>query len=144
MAVPIEHTSNMQKIFNSFHNRIQFTIEYENNGSLSFLDLLLEVVDNRIKIDWFHKKTFSGRFLSYYSNHLICHKIGTIYNLIDRAFLLSHPDFQQKNIELCVKLLLDNGYPLKLIFEKINKRLKKLITTINHNKIKYRYHRQRT
>jgi len=62
-------------------------------------------------------------------------KIGIIYNLLDRAFLLSHPDFQQKNIELCVKLLLDNEYPLKLIFEKINMKLKKLITIINHNKI---------
>jgi len=25
MAAPIEHTSNIQKVFNSFHNRIQFT-----------------------------------------------------------------------------------------------------------------------
>jgi len=70
--------------------------------------------------------TKKGRFLSYYSNHPICHKIGTIYNLIDRIFLLSHPDFQQKNINLCIRFL-DNGYPLKLIFEKINKRLKKLL-----------------
>jgi len=115
MAAPSEHTSNIQKVFNSFHSRIQFTIEHENNRKLSFLDLLLEVVDNKIKIDWFHKKTFSGRFLSFLSNHPICHKIGTIYNLIDRAFLLSHPDFQQKNIELCIKLVLDNGYPLDLI-----------------------------
>jgi len=135
MAAPIEHILNIQKIFNSFHNRIQFTIELENNRKISFLDLSLEVVDNKIKIDWFHKKTFSGRFLSFLSNHPIYHKIGTIYNLVDRAFLLSHPDFHQKNIELCIKLLLDNGYPLDLIFEKINKRLKKLITTTNHNKI---------
>jgi len=52
--------------------------------------------------------TKKGRFLSYYSNHPVCHKIGTIYNLVDRAFV-SHPDFQQKNIDLCVRLLLDNG-----------------------------------
>jgi len=135
MAAPTEHTSNILKVFNSFHSRLQFTIEHESNRQLSFLDLLLEVVDNKIKLDWFHKKTFSGRFLSFFSNHPICHKIGTIYNLVDRAFLLSHPDFQQKNIELCIKLLLDNGYPLDLIFEKINKRLKKLITTTNRNKI---------
>jgi len=134
MAAPIKHISNIHKVFNSFHKRLQFTIEHENNRCLSFLDLRLEVRDNKIKIDWFHKKTFSGRFLSYYSNHPICQKIGTIYNLIDRAFLLSHPDFQQKNIELCIKLLLDNGYPLKIIFETINKRIKKLITTCNRNK----------
>jgi len=65
--------------------------------------------------------------VSYYSNHPICHTIRTIYNLVDRALLLSHPDFQQKNIELCVRLLLDNGYPLKLIFEKNQWEIKKII-----------------
>jgi len=40
---------------------------------------------------------------------------------------LSDPIFHQKNIELIIKLLLDNGYPLSLIFEKINNRLKTLI-----------------
>jgi len=51
--------------------------------------------------------------------------------------LLSHPDFQEKNIELCIKLLLENGYPLNLIFQKINERLKKLFnkkSTSNLNK----------
>jgi len=77
-----------------------------------------------------HKRTFSGRFLSFHSSHPLCHKIGMIYNLTDRAFLLSHPKFHQKNLELTVNLLLENGYPVKLIFEKINYRLKTLI----HNK----------
>jgi len=40
---------------------------------------------------------------------------------------LSHPIFHEKNlIPLCIKLLLDNGYPLDLIFNKINLRLKKI------------------
>jgi len=28
MAAPIEHTTNIQQVFNSFHNRIQFTMEH--------------------------------------------------------------------------------------------------------------------
>jgi len=39
---------------------------------------------------------------------------------------LSHPTFHKKNLSFCIKLLLDNGYPLNLIFNKINSRLKKL------------------
>jgi len=32
---------------------------------------------------------FFGRFLSFYSSHSLCHKIGTIYNLItERSFFL--------------------------------------------------------
>jgi len=79
-------------------NRLQFIIEFENNRNINFLDLSLYVVDNKIKINWFHKKTFSGRFLCYFSNHPLCQKIGTIYNLIDRAILLSHPNFQEKKL----------------------------------------------
>jgi len=98
-----------------------------NNRSLSFLDLLLIISDNTIHIDWFYKKTFSGRFLSYFSSHPVCHKTGMMYGLIDRAFLLSHPSYHQKNIELVIELLLENGYPLNLIFEKIYNRIKTLI-----------------
>jgi len=45
------------------------------------------------------------------------------HNLIDRAFLLSHPKFHQKNLEFAIELLLDND-PLNLIFKKVNDRLK--------------------
>jgi len=71
-------------------------------------------------IDWFHKKTFFGRYLSYFSNHPICYKIGTIYNLVDRAILLSHPMFHKKNLKICIEMLRDNDYPLDLIFKEIN------------------------
>jgi len=91
-------------------------------------------VDNgEIALDWYHKETFSGRLLSFYSNHPICQKIGTIFNLIDRAVLLSHPRYHQKNIELCIKLLLNNGYPLDLVFEKINKRIKTIFLSKVHS-----------
>jgi len=54
-ASPI-HSAIILNTFNSFHNRLQFTIEFENNRHISFLDLSLYVVNNKIKIDWFHKK----------------------------------------------------------------------------------------
>jgi len=126
LAAPIDHIIKIIDTFNGFHERLQFTVEYETNKSLNFMDLRLEVENGEITIDWFHKETFSGRFLSFYSNHPRCHKIGTIYNLVDRAILLSHPKHHQKNIEMCIGYLLNNGYPLKLIFEQINRRIKTL------------------
>jgi len=56
-----------------------------------------------------------------------CHKIGTMYSLIDRAFFLSHSRFHRKNLEFVIDLLLDNGYSLELIFEKMNVKIKTLI-----------------
>jgi len=135
MAAPRDKIDLIFKTFNDYHNRIKFTIEFEENRSLSFLDLRLTITDNLIHIDWFHKKTFSGRFLSFYSSHPLCHKIGMIYGLIDRAFLLSHPMFHQKNIEFIIDTLVENGYPLDFIFDKIRSRLKTLIySNKNSNK----------
>lgn len=55
-------------IFNSFHDRIRFTIKYKDTQGLSFLDLKFEI-NNQPNIDKFHKSTFSGRYLSFHSNH---------------------------------------------------------------------------
>jgi len=122
LAAPNDKIDMILKSFNNYHERLKFTVEHEKDRSLNFLDLLITISNNIIYIDWFHKGTFSGRYPW-------CHKIGTIYSLIDRAFLLSHPMFHQKNLELVVDLLLDNGYPLDLIFDKMNSRIKSLINT---------------
>jgi len=47
--------------------------------------------------------------------------------LVDRAFLLSHPEFHQKNFEFIIKILLENDYPLDFIFNTISSRIKGLI-----------------
>jgi len=82
--------------FNSYHHRLKFTIESEANHCLNFLDITLHIRNNSIVTDWFHKITFSGRYLSYFSNHPISHKIGTIYGLVDHAIKSSHPSFYGK------------------------------------------------
>ncbi|KYN06205.1 hypothetical protein ALC62_02852 [Cyphomyrmex costatus] len=122
-----EEVDKIFDVFNSYHYRLKFTIEFENNRSINFLDLSLIVVDNRLTIDWFHKNTFSGRYLSFYSNHPNCMKRGIVYGLVDRAILLSHPPFFNKNICLCIDMLIENGYPLDYIFNNINVRIKSSI-----------------
>jgi len=44
--------------------------------------------------------------------------------MVDRALLLSHPRFQCDNLIFIIKVLLNNNYPLKFIFDTINTRLK--------------------
>jgi len=111
--------------FNNYHHRLKFTLETEVNRCLSFLDVTLIIKNNRIITNCFHKIIFSGRYLSFYSNHPICHKIGIIYSFVERPIKLSHTSFHKKNLELCIKLLFD-GYPLNQIFNRINSRFKKL------------------
>jgi len=44
----------------------------------------------------------------------------------DRAFLLPHPKFHQKNFKFIIDTLLSNGYPLQFIFDTISRRFKTL------------------
>jgi len=126
LSAPKDEIQSILDKFNSYHHRLKFTLETEVNHCLNFLDITLIRKDTKIITDWFHKSTFSSRYLSFFSNHPTCHKVGTIYGLVDHAIKLSHPTFHEKNLRRCIRLLLDNGYPLDLIFNKINLRLKKL------------------
>lgn len=126
LIAPMKEVTNILNKFNNYNERLQFTVEYEVERSISFLDLNIKIINNTIYIDWFHKKTFLGRLLSFLSNHPNCHKIGIIYNFVDRAVLLSHPMFHKKNIITCINILLSNGYLLHLIFNEINSRLKNI------------------
>jgi len=110
--------------FNRYHERIQFIVETMINNKINFLDLNIIIEDSKIIVDWFQKNTSSGRLLSFRFCHPTCHKIGTI-NIIDRA-ILSHPKFHAKNLRNCISILLNNGYPLNMIFHYANRRIKKL------------------
>jgi len=123
LSVPTFHLNNLFKKFNSFHHRLQFTMEIEQDDKLNFLDLTIIKQNNILIFDWFRKPTFSGRFLNFYSHHPYTHKRGTMYSLIDRVLRLSHPKFHHNNFDHVIKILLDNGYPLHLIFSTIRRRL---------------------
>lgn len=85
-----------------------------------------------VEFNWF--PTFSGRYLNFKSQHPFCQKKGTIIGFVDIAFRLSHPRYhKKKNFEFVINILLDNGYPLSLIFHVINERLKKLFLKTHDN-----------
>jgi len=124
MTVPFDSIDLTLSTFNSFHDRLQFTLELEVDRKINFLDVTLLVENGVLIFDWFHKSTFSGRYLNFYSQHPDCQKRGTIIGLVDRVFLLSHPKFHNKNLEFIIHILLDNCYPLNFIFDVLNWRLK--------------------
>lgn len=132
MAAPSCLIPDILKIFNSFHNRLQFTVEIPDNNSLNFLDITIFKLDNNhLKFDWYTKPTFLGRFLNFYSQHPLIHKKGVVVGLTDRIFKLMHPRFHTLNFEKLIRILLDNGYPLSFVIKNISHRLKFLISNSN-------------
>jgi len=70
LSVPRTSVDSLHDKFNSFHHRLKFTIEMEDNGNhLNFLDLTIIKKNNSLIFNWFRKPTFSGRFLNFYSHH---------------------------------------------------------------------------
>jgi len=51
LALPSIHFNHTVEVFNSFHNRLQFSIEISNNNVFNFLDVSLIVQDGRFAFD---------------------------------------------------------------------------------------------
>jgi len=103
------------------------TIETGDKNLKKLLNVTIMKNNNVLEFDFYTKPTFSGRFLSFLSQHPISQKREVMMSMIDRVFLL-HPKYHQKNLKLIVEILRLNDYPLKLIFDTINSRLKYLIS----------------
>jgi len=131
LAAPSDSVNKIVNIFNSFHPRLRFTLEV-GGDKLNFLDVTILKLNGNLEFHWFHKPTFSGRYLNYNFQHALSQKRGTIISMVDRAFILSHPKYHQKNFNLIVEILCLNDYPFKFIFDTINTRLKYLISEHTH------------
>lgn len=110
------HFSRILKEFNSIHPRLQFTIEHEQDQRLSFLDTKVHRCDNgSLLVDWFHKETWSGRYLNFDSFLPVSYKTNTVSLMTRKVLETSDEVFHAKNFELVTNTLLENGYPLKFI-----------------------------
>ena len=79
--------------------------------------------DNHIITNWFQKLTASDRFINHFSNHPLQQKKDIVYNLIDRAILLSHESCHRTNLKKVEKLRINNDYPSSFIDENIKIRM---------------------
>ncbi|KAG5341193.1 ELOV1 protein, partial [Acromyrmex charruanus] len=119
------------ELFNSYHDRLRFTVDFGDENGINFLDVKLMIQEGSIIFDMYKKPINLGRYLNYFSNHPLAHKRGVISGQLDRILLLSHPKFHEKNISELIHTLLNNGYPLKFIFSTINNRIKTLENRTN-------------
>jgi len=126
LAAPEDQLLNILETFNSFHKRLQFTLEKSSDNRINFLDVTIILDNQMILFDNYEKPTSTGRYINYHSQHPLAQKKSIICGLIDRIVLLSHPKFQEKNLTKAINTLLNNCYPLPFIFDTINRRLKTL------------------
>lgn len=116
LCIPTNRIEDTVTEFNKFHHRLQFTTELETNNQIAFLDvMLIRQEDGSIKTDWYHKETWSGRYLNYNSSLPKIYKTNTISILSQKILQLSHPSFQGKNFQLLKNVLRENSYPSTIV-----------------------------
>lgn len=114
-GIPEGTAQSTLEVFNSLHERIQFTIEEENNFAVPFLDTLVIREDNVIKTDWYIKPTASGRYINFHSFHTTRMKINTINNMKNRVLRLSHPTFKLNNLKKLYDIMIKNSFPSSML-----------------------------
>ncbi|XP_062556934.1 uncharacterized protein LOC134221765 [Armigeres subalbatus] len=127
-----EHIQKIVDTFNSFHDRLQFTVEVEMEGKIKFLDMMLERKDNSISTTWLPKQS-NGRYLDYTSHSPFQHKKNTAIALIDRAIKLTGVEKREDALKQATHILRINNYPLWFIQRIKSERVHKHYNSLQSN-----------
>ena len=103
---------------NNLHSNIKFTIEYEQDNQLPFLDILIKRTDQGFTTNVYRKKTFTGQGTNYYSSCAQIFKLNGISTLLHRAFTIcSNWQNFHNEIVFLIQYSINNSYP-SYIFHK--------------------------
>ena len=107
---------------NKQHPNLSFTMEQENNSSLSFLDVLITKTRNSFSTSVFRKPTNSSLTTSFFSFCSYKFKINSISTLLSRAYNVSSSyQLLHKELQFIINLFSKNGFPKQLIETQISK-----------------------
>lgn len=124
IAIPENENETTKKAFNSYSRSIQFTVEDEANGSISFLDFTLTRLTNgKIETKWYQKSVASGRYLNFQANNPMAHKRNVITAVTDRAIRFTNPKDRPESLAKVRDMMGNNGYPDGFVSDIIKKRV---------------------
>ena len=106
---------------NNCHANIKFTVEFEENNTIPFLDILIKRYNHTFSTSIYRKKTFTGLYTKWDSFTPRKYKVNLIRTLTFRCFrICSSPSLLRSCLDELRKLLLQNGYPAGVINYNIN------------------------
>ena len=127
-----EATTFLSKL-NQLNPALEFTVEYEQNESLPFLDVRVhKCIDGSFTTSIYRKPTFAGQYQNWNSFCPKQRKINLIDVLIHRAIQICskcHIDDELQNIK---EILSENGYPTSLIEDRIRRMIRLSATSVRY------------
>ena len=111
----------VQEELNSYHQNIQFTYELEEQGKISFLDVLVtkSANDGSLETSVYRKSTNTDVYMNWKSHAPTTWKIATLKSLVKRAILVSSTDpALEAELRHLKKVFCElNDYPSPLVEE---------------------------
>ena len=97
---------------NNCHENIKLTVEFEENNTIPFLDILIKRYNHTFSTSINRKKTFTGLYTKWDSFTPRKYKVNLIRTLTFRCFRICwSPSLLRSCLDELRKLLLQNGYP---------------------------------
>ena len=107
--------------FNQMSTNIQFTIEKEEEGRLTFLDVLATHRKDQLSTVVYSKPTHTDRYILYHSHHHRRMLTGVIEGMRDRALWICDNTSRQPEMEHLARVFEANGFPEKLVRKTLTK-----------------------
>ena len=107
-----------QEFFNLLNNlspSIKFTVEWENNSTMPFLDVNVHRTSYGFSFSVYRKPTHTDTYIHFYSHHSQQIKQSVVYNLFLRALRICDPIYLDKELEHIMQSFLKLGYPQDFI-----------------------------
>jgi Reverse transcriptase (RNA-dependent DNA polymerase) len=116
VCLPTDEIDVFFNAFNDYTPSLNFTIEYQVDRTIPFLEVqIIQNFDGTISTDWYHKSTWSERYLNFNSHLPISYKRNTVSLLCKKVFRLSDQLFHEKNFGILRNLMASNGYPSMMV-----------------------------
>ncbi|CAF4600906.1 unnamed protein product [Rotaria sp. Silwood2] len=115
-TIPKEKINEFHKRINKWHRNLHFTVEFEVENSIPFLDVRVTHTEDKLVTSMYRKPTHTGLYLLWDSNQSRRYKLGLIKTLVIRIYrLCSTKEIINNELDLLRKTLTNNGYPPHII-----------------------------
>ena len=100
---------------NSLHPNLTFTVEFERNRQLPFMDVLIEKVEGALTRAVYRKPTFTALYTRWDSFCPMNHKMNLIRSLTNRAVRICSEVTLEPEFNFLRTIFRENGYPSSVV-----------------------------
>ncbi|KAJ8974243.1 hypothetical protein NQ317_006325 [Molorchus minor] len=110
-----QEVESLLAFLNSLHSSIVFTVEFEENNKINFLDLEISKLDNKLDFSVYRKPTNTDLVIPFNSNHPFSQKFAAFHSFFNRLFKLPLSPHNFKKEQIIKQIAYNNNFPIYLI-----------------------------